>query len=133
MQQCASLPRFVRGHLSLAVPSSECYFGASNGESAFHIELVAAVGVDVLPDQRRDCSEVGRGHPCLPFGRAQDALHHERVDVDHAILKQMKAEHAGLVILMPVAGELAALREKDEVVSAVPLLDNVEAFVNLAA
>jgi hypothetical protein len=60
-------------------------------------------------------------------------LHHEGVDVDHAILKQMKAEHAGLVILMPVAGELAALGEKDEVASAVPLLDDVEAFVNLAA
>jgi hypothetical protein len=68
-----------------------------------------------------------------PFGHAQNALHHEGIDVDHAILKQMKAEHAGLVILMAVAGELAALGEKDEVVSAVPLLDDVEAFVNLAA
>ena len=60
-------------------------------------------------------------------------MHHEGVDVDHGVLKEMQAEHAGLVILMPVADQFAALGEKDEVVGAVPLLDNVEALVNFAA
>jgi hypothetical protein len=45
----------------------------------------------------------------------------------------MQAEHAGLVILVPIARQFSALGEKDEVVGAVPLLDDVEAFVNLAA
>jgi hypothetical protein len=95
--------------------------------------LVAAVGIDVLSDQRRDRSKIGRGHSHLPFRLAENALHHERIDVDQAVLEEMKAEHAGLVILVPVADKLAALCEKDEVVGAVPLIDDVEALVNLAA
>ena len=63
-------------------PGRDAHLSRSDGESGFHIELEAAVGVDVLPDQRGDCSEVGWSHPCLPFGHAQDALHHEGVDVD---------------------------------------------------
>jgi hypothetical protein len=81
----------------------------SDGEPAFHVEIVPAIRVDVLPNQRRDRSEIRRRHPRLPFWLAQDALHHERVDVDHGVLKEMQAEHAGLVILMPVADQFAAL------------------------
>jgi len=35
------------------------------------------------------------------------------------------------VVLAPVAGELALAREEDEVVGRVPLLDDVEPFVDL--
>ena len=90
----------------------------------------------MLPDQRRDRSEIRRRHrrhPRLPFWLAQDTLHHERVDVDHGVLEEMQAEHAGLVVLMAVADQFATLGEKDEVVGAVPLLDQVEPFIDLAA
>jgi len=43
----------------------------------------------------------------------------------------VQRQHADLVVLAPVAGELALAREEDEVVGRVPLLDDVEPFVDL--
>jgi hypothetical protein len=45
----------------------------------------------------------------------------------------MQGEHADLVILTAVAHHLTAAGKEDEVVGAVPLLDDVQAFVDLAA
>lgn len=45
----------------------------------------------------------------------------------------MQGEHADLVILTAVADHFAAAGEEDEVVGAVPVLDDVQAFVDLAA
>jgi hypothetical protein len=45
------------------------------------------------------------------MGLRQDFLQHERVHVDHAVLDQMQRQHAGLVILPPVADHLAAAGE----------------------
>jgi hypothetical protein len=48
-------------------------------------------------------------------------------------LEQMQGEHADLVILAAIANHFAAAGEEDEVVGAVPLFDDVEALVDLAA
>src|SRR5512135_381589 len=53
------------------------------------------------------------------------------VDVNHAVLEQMQREHADLVVLTAVAGQLAAAGEEHEVVGAVPLLDDVQPFLDL--
>jgi hypothetical protein len=45
----------------------------------------------------------------------------------------MQGEHADLVIFTAVARHLTAAGKEDEVVGAVPLLDDVQAFVDLAA
>jgi hypothetical protein len=45
----------------------------------------------------------------------------------------MQGEHADLVILTAVADHFAVAGEEDEVVGAVPLLDDVETFVDLTA
>jgi hypothetical protein len=45
----------------------------------------------------------------------------------------VQAQHGDLLILDPVGGELAAAAVEDEAVGAVPVLDDVEALVDLAA
>src|SRR3954454_2767890 len=45
----------------------------------------------------------------------------------------MQSEHADLVVLAAVARELAMTGKENEVVGAVPLLDDVQSFVDLAA
>lgn len=98
-----------------------------------HVELEAAVGVHVLPDQGREGGEVALGQAAGPVGPGEDLLEPEGVDEHHAVLEQMEAEHAQPLILGPVAGELALPGEEDEVVGAVPVLDDVEPVVDLAA
>jgi hypothetical protein len=63
----------------------------------------------------------------------QDLLKLERIDVHHAVLQQMEAQHRDLVILAAVAGKLAAAGKEDELVGAAPWLDDVQPLVNLAA
>jgi hypothetical protein len=45
----------------------------------------------------------------------------------------MQVEHADLVILSAVADHFAATGEENEVIGAVPLLDDVQTFVDLPA
>ena len=45
----------------------------------------------------------------------------------------MQGEHADLMVLAAVADHFAASGEEDEVIGAVPLLDDIQTFVDLAA
>jgi hypothetical protein len=45
----------------------------------------------------------------------------------------MQREHTDLVILAAIAGHFAMAGEEDEIVGAVPLLDDVQALVDFAA
>ena len=49
------------------------------------------------------------------------------------LLEQVQHQHADLVVLTAVAGQLAAAGEGHEVVGAVPPFDDVHPFVDLAA
>ena len=73
-----------------------------------------------------------RREAALPGGAGEDLLDHEGVHVDHAVLQQVQAEHAQLLVLAAVAGELAPAGEENEVVGAVPVLDDVQPVVDLA-
>ena len=104
-----------------------------DGEPCLHVEFEAAIGVHVLPDQRRQGAEISHGESPRPLLLRQYLLQHEGIDVDHAVLEKMQSEHADLVILTAIADHLPAAREEDEVVGAVPLFDDVQALVDLAA
>ena len=98
-----------------------------------HVVFEAAVRVHMLPDQRSQGAEIPCGDFSGPLGLSQNLLQHESVDVHHAILEQMQREHTDLVILAAIAGHFAMAGEEDEIVGAVPLLDDVQALVDLAA
>ena len=101
--------------------------------SGIHVEIESAVGIDVLPDQRRDGPPIDRAESVFPVRPGQYLLQHQCVDVDHAVLQQVQAQHADFLILAPVAREFAALGKEDEIIGAIPLLDDVQAFVNFPA
>jgi hypothetical protein len=44
----------------------------------------------------------------------------------------MQAEHAQLLVLASIAGELAMAGKEDEVVGGIPLLDDVQSVVDFA-
>ena len=60
----------------------------------------------------------------------EHALHHQRVHVDETHLQEVEAQHRYLAVVLPVGRHLAALAEVDEVVRAVPVLDDIEPFVD---
>ena len=86
----------------------------------------------MLPDQRCQRPEVRGGQPVLPMGLGQDFLHHERIDVDHAVLQKVQRQHADLLVFAPVAGHLAPAGKIDKIVGAIPALDNVQALMDFA-
>jgi hypothetical protein len=45
----------------------------------------------------------------------------------------MQCEHADFVVFAAIADEFAATGKEDEIIGAVPVLDNVETFVDLTA
>jgi hypothetical protein len=47
-------------------------------------------------------------------------------------LEKVEAEHTYLLIVQPIAGDLAAAGEVDEALGAVPILDDIKPFVNFA-
>lgn len=78
-------------------------FLLGKSQSGLHIEFIASIGVDVLPDERRERTEVHWGETFRPFRAAEDLLHHEGVDVDEAVLKQVQGEHAEFVVFVAIA------------------------------
>jgi hypothetical protein len=52
---------------------------------------------------------------------------------DEGELQQVKGEHAHFLVVSAVGGHLAAFAKKDEVIGAVPVLDDVESFVDFTS
>src|SRR4051812_28465936 len=102
------------------------------GDPGVHVEIEPTVEVHVLPDQRRQRVQVSGVQSAGPVRASENLLEHEGADEDHAVLEQVQAEHAQLLVLALVARELAAAGEEHEVIGAVPVLDDVEPIVNLA-
>jgi hypothetical protein len=65
------------------------------------------------------------------MGSGENLLQHEGVDEDHAVLKQVQAQHAKFAVLAPVAAEFAASGEEHEVIGAVSMLDDIEPIVDV--
>ena len=60
----------------------------------------------------------------------QYVLDHQRVDIDHAVLNQVQREQADLVVFVTVAGHLTTPGKEHEIRGAVPLFDDVQAFMD---
>ena len=97
------------------------------------VDAEGAVGGDVAPDQGVEGSEVDRAELDRGGGVVEHVLDHEGVDVDEHGLQQVQAEHREFLLVTAVGGELAAFPEEDEPVGGVPVLGDVESFVDLAA
>ena len=87
----------------------------------------------MLPDQRGQRAQIPGRQLSGPLRLRKHLLQHEGVDVNHAILEQMQREHADFMVLATTADHFASAGEEDEVVGAVPLLDDVQALVDFAA
>jgi hypothetical protein len=102
-------------------------------DPVIEIQIEGAVRAHMRVHQRAQRSHIRLGHPREPHRFVQYALQHQRIDVDQARLQQVQRKNRELLILKPVGCDLAALAEKDEAVRAVPVLDDVETLVYLAA
>ena len=102
-------------------------------DACVHVEIEPTVRIYVFPDQRRDGPPIDRAESVFPVRPGKNLLHHQGIDVDHAILQQVPAQHADFLVLAPVAVKLAALGKEHEIVCAIPLLYDVQAFVNFSA
>jgi hypothetical protein len=58
--------------------------------------------------ERRQTAHVGRRESVAAVWFSQNALDHERIDVHRADMEQMQAEHRDLLVIDPVAGNLAS-------------------------
>ena len=85
------------------------------------------------PEQGREGAPVFVRHPPGPLGLGEDLLEQQGVDVDEGRLEQVQGEDGDLLVLPVRAGELAALAVEDDLVGAVPGLDDLAALVDLPA
>jgi hypothetical protein len=60
----------------------------------------------------------------------QQLLEHEGVDVDHAVLYQMKSQHADLVVFSYVTHEFPSAGKSNKIRSSVPLFNHIQSPVN---
>lgn len=124
--QSRIVARAVIGPNSNSRVTSRHLRSGEDRDVALHVEIVAAVGVDVVPDQRGNGVSVAWRESIGPMGLGENLLKHEGVDEDHAVLKQAQTEHANFPIPAPIAAKLAASGEEHGVIGAVPVLDDVE-------
>ncbi len=86
----------------------------------------------MLPLERRQGTQIHCRQPAAPHRLGKHLLNHERVHVDQTHLKQVERQHQNLLVLEPIAGELSALAIEDKFVRTVPVLNHLQAFVDLA-
>ena len=97
------------------------------------IQFEAAVRIDVHVEQRRQPAHVFR-RQSISLGRViQDLLHDARVDIDKRGVDEQERQRRNLLVPDPIGCDLATFAEVHEAVRAVPVLDHVEDFVDLAA
>jgi len=84
-------------------------------------------------DERRQRPEILHGQPCGPAGLAEHPLQHQGIDIDQGVLEQMEGEHRSFLIFSPIRREIPAFAKEDEIIRAVPILDDIEPLVNLPA
>jgi hypothetical protein len=84
-------------------------------------------------DQRRQAAQILRHHLRPPGLLGEDALDHQRVDQDQGVLHEGHAQDGHLLIIEAIGRDLATLAVIDEAVGAVPVLDDLQALMDLAA
>jgi len=100
-------------------------------QTLLQVQLKDAIGRDVTVEQRRQGAQVLPRQTLLPVGLPQHLLSQQRIDVNQAHLEQMQAEQSQLLVRASVGRDLPAATVEDETVGAVPVLNDVQALVNL--
>jgi hypothetical protein len=87
----------------------------------------------VFPEQRGYAAFVGRSRKDVAdVGVVEQVLNHEGVDIDQGGLHDPQALHTQLLFVGPIGGHLTDLAVVDDAVGAVPRLDDIEPFLDLA-
>jgi len=60
-------------------------------------------------------------------------LEHQGINVDERVLEEMQGEGRQCLVFPPIRGDIPAFAKEDEIIGAVPILHDIEAFVNLPA
>ncbi len=92
-----------------------------NVEIGVHVELEAAVEVDVGLEQGGQAAPLGVNEAVPPGRIAQHDLNHDGVDVAEGGLDQVDGQGGDLGVLPVGAGEIAALAVEDVGVRGVPV------------
>jgi hypothetical protein len=58
-------------------------------------------------------------------------LNHHGIDVDQRVLEQVEGEHGDFLRVTPIGGEVTAVPKENEVIGTIPILHDIEPFVNL--
>jgi hypothetical protein len=98
-----------------------------------HVDVECAVGVDVRPDQGVERLLVAVVQPFRPGWFGEDLLDDEGVDEHERCLEEVHREHRDLLVFAVLAGQLGVFAVEDELEAAVPVLDDLSAFVDLPA
>ncbi len=98
-----------------------------------HVQLEPAVGVHVGPEQRAQGPAVFVSQPAGPRRVLQHLLDEKGVHVDERRLKEVQSQHRNLLVLAVRARQLAVLPEEQVGIRGVPVLDDLEALVDLPA
>jgi hypothetical protein len=113
--------------------------GAGTGLDQGHLTLsrsrarkIVQIRLDVHPEQRGQGAFVLVGEEVCPLRIGEHVLDHQGVNEDQRRLQEVECENREFLLVTAVAAQLPALAEEDDVVGAVPALDDVEPFLDLA-
>ena len=84
-------------------------------------------------DERRQRPEIRNGQACGPGGLAEHPWQPQGIDIDQGVLEQRQGEQRSFLLLAPIRRDSPALAKEDEIMRAVPILDDVEPLVTLTA
>lgn len=121
------------GRLLTGLPALWRWADVGDLEVGGHVQLELAVKVDMGPKQRGQATAVGIGHPRGPFGLSEHAFDQSGVEVHQRGLQQVQREHGNLGMFAIGADEVSALAVIEVLVAAVPVLHDLQPFVDLPA
>jgi hypothetical protein len=78
-------------------------------------------------------AEIFNRQPRRPGRLPEDPLEHQGINVDQRILEEMQGEDRQFLVFPPIRGDIPAFAKEDEIIGAIPIFHDIEAFVNLAA
>src|SRR5258708_68705 len=84
----------------------------------------------MLIEERRQSAPVFLFHGSFPFSLSKHLLQHQRIDEGEADLDQMQREEGNFLVLWPIREEFAAFSMENKTIHTVPLLDDVERFLD---
>ena len=83
-------------------------------------------------DQWGQRAEILHRQPRGPGGLPENPLQHHSINIDQGVLDEMQGEDRQFLVFPPIRRDIPAVAKEDEIMGAVPILHDIEAFMNLA-